>query len=107
MPFALLLSAALLEGCAGAVNDAARPKTDAFCVEALAHVSQCDPRFPDRTVLCAYGASGQCAPYLNAEQAQCMHDAPCEVVRAALDRRDWLCGVSLAPSMTPVVHPSP
>jgi hypothetical protein len=79
------------------INEATRPKVDAYCASALAHVKECDPRFPDRTALCSYaGEEGQCQPYINATQSQCLRESSCEAVRAALDKRDWLCGLSLA-----------
>jgi hypothetical protein len=82
------------------VDEATRPKQDAYCVAALARASQCDPRFPDRTQLCAFTNDEECAPYLNAEQVRCIRAAPCDAVRAAVERGDWLCGVSLAGSPT-------
>jgi hypothetical protein len=89
----------ILGGCNNlpneAVCEATRPSHDKQCVDALAHVRECDPRFPDRTELCSFSSGGDCAPYINAEQGQCLRESTCDAVRAALDRGDWLCGVSL------------
>jgi hypothetical protein len=90
----MLLSCALA-GCNQVMNEAARPSHDKSCMDALAHVTGCDGRFPDRTELCGYSAGGSCQPYINAEQGQCLSQSPCDTVRAALDQGDWLCGVSL------------
>jgi hypothetical protein len=79
-----------------AIDQATRPKVDAYCASALAHVKECDPRFPDRIALCSYAGDGECQPYINATQSQCLRESSCEAVRAALDKRDWLCGLSLA-----------
>ncbi len=78
-----------------AIHQATRPSVDAACASGLAHVRECDPRFPDRVALCAY-SEGECAPYINASQSECLREASCEEVRGALERRGWLCGVSLA-----------
>jgi hypothetical protein len=95
----------VLAGCNNLPNEAlyraTRPTVDAYCASALAHVKECDPRFPDRMALCRYAAEGECAPYINAAQSQCLRESSCEAVRAALDRRDWLCGLSLA---VPIAH---
>jgi hypothetical protein len=94
-----VLLACILGGCNNLPNevlyDATRPSRAKQCVDALSHVSECDVRFPDRAELCSYSAGGDCAPYINAEQVQCLRQSTCDAVRAALDRRDWLCGVSL------------
>jgi hypothetical protein len=63
------------------------------CVVALAHVKDCDARFREPQQLCK-PASG-CPAYLNADQEACLRAASCEMVRAAIDRRDWLCGMSM------------
>jgi hypothetical protein len=93
----------VLAGCNNlsneALNRATRPTVDAYCASALAHAKECDPRFPDRLVLCRYARGGDCAPYINAAQSQCLRESSCESVRAALDKGDWLCGVSLAPAI--------
>jgi hypothetical protein len=89
------LAVIVLAGCNQVINEATRPADDARCLAALDHVRQCDARFPDRTALCAYSGSGECAPYINPAQSQCLTQATCEAVRSALDRRDWLCGVPL------------
>jgi hypothetical protein len=88
----------LLAGCLPneVLHQATRPTVDAYCASALAHARECDPRFPDRFALCSYGGDGECAPSINAEQSQCLRESSCEAVRAALDKRDWLCGLSLA-----------
>jgi hypothetical protein len=75
---------------------ATRRSADPACLAALTHARECDARFPDRAILCSYSAQGDCAPYINAEQSLCIRAATCEVVQAAVDRRDWLCGVALA-----------
>jgi hypothetical protein len=88
-----------IDGCDPVVREGldvmTRPTADAQCLAALGHVRECDARFPDRAVLCSYSAAGDCAPYINPAQAQCLHEATCEAVRSALDRGDWLCGVPL------------
>jgi hypothetical protein len=76
---------------------ATRPKADAQCLAALGHVRECDARFPDRAILCTYSASGDCAPYINASQTQCLRETTCEAVRGALDQGDWLCGFRMPP----------
>jgi hypothetical protein len=96
----VLLAALIVAGCNGVTNEvlyrATRPSADQACLAALAHAKDCDARFPDRIILCSYSAQGDCAPYINAEQSRCLREATCEAVRAAVDRRDWLCGVALA-----------
>jgi hypothetical protein len=82
-----------------ALYRATRPTVDPSCASALQHARECDPRFPDRVVLCTYAAEGECAPYINAAQSQCLRESSCEAVRAALDRREWLCGLPLAASI--------
>lgn len=92
-----VLLACILGGCNTLPNplyEATRPSHDRQCLDALAHVKECDPRFPDRTELCSYSA-GDCQPYINAEQGQCLRQSACDAVRGALDRGDWLCGVSV------------
>jgi hypothetical protein len=79
-----------------ALYRATRPTVDPYCASALQHARECDPRFPDRVVLCTYAAEGECAPYINAAQSQCLRESSCEAVRAALDGREWLCGLSLS-----------
>jgi hypothetical protein len=95
-----LVVASLLAGCNNLPNEvlyqATRPSADATCLAALAHAKACDARFPDRDVLCSYSSQGDCAPYINAAQTQCLRESTCDDVRAAMDRRDWLCGVPLA-----------
>ena len=100
MPYIVVVAGLALASCnnlaSEALNQGTRPTVDAYCVSALAHVKDCDARFPDRSVLCGYAERGECAPYINAAQSQCLHESSCEAVRAALDKRDWLCGVPLA-----------
>jgi hypothetical protein len=94
-----VLLAFVLGGCNNVPNEAlyeaTRPSHDKQCVDALGHVRECDARFPDRTELCRFSSGGDGAPYINAEQGQCLRESACEAVRAALDRADWLCGLSL------------
>jgi hypothetical protein len=85
----------ILGGCHELLNEATQPSHDRKCVDALAHVTESDARLPDRTELCSYTAGRSCQPYINAEQGQCLRQSTCDAVRAALDRGDWLCGVSL------------
>jgi hypothetical protein len=89
----------VLAGCNNIPNEAiyraTRLTADPYCKAALEHALECDPRFPDRVDLCSYAAEGECAPYINAAQSQCLRESSCEAVRAALDRRDWLCGLPL------------
>jgi hypothetical protein len=96
---AAVLGACILCGCNRlpdeAIYRATRPSRDKQCVDALAHDRECDPRFPDHTELCSFSAGGSCQPYINAEQSQCLRQSTCDAVRAALDRGDWLCGVSV------------
>lgn len=91
--------ACILAGCDGVARDViyktTRPTVDADCAAALNHLRECDPRFPDRVVLCSYGSEGDCAPFINPGQTQCLHESSCEAARAALDQRGWLCGLSL------------
>jgi hypothetical protein len=93
----------VIAGCNNLPNEAlyraTRPTVDPYCKAALDHAGECDPRFPDRITLCTYSAGGECAPYINAAQSQCIRESSCEAVRAALDRRDWLCGLQLTPPM--------
>jgi hypothetical protein len=93
----IVLLACVLGGCNvpnEALYLATRRSHERQCVDALAHVRECDGRFPDRSELCRYSSGGDCAPYINAEQDQCLRQSTCDAVRAALDRQDWLCGVS-------------
>jgi hypothetical protein len=94
-----VLWACILLGCNNLPNEAlyqaTRPSRDKQCLDALAHAKECDPRFPDRSELCAYSSGGDCQPYLNPEQGQCLRQSTCDSVRAALDHGDWLCGLSL------------
>jgi hypothetical protein len=76
------------------VQEATARREDPQCVAALKHLQQCDARWPVRTILCEYTAGGECAPYVNPSQSECLRAATCEEVRAALDRRGWLCGLS-------------
>jgi hypothetical protein len=92
----VIVAAVVLTGCAAALNEATAPTADKQCVAAFEHVRQCDARFPDRATLCEYSGSGECAPYVNGAQSQCLRESTCDAVRAALDRKDWLCGVPLA-----------
>jgi hypothetical protein len=96
----LLFAATMLASCfrvpEEAIYRATRPSADERCVSALAHVKACDARFPDRAALCDYSADGECAPYINAAQTECLQASTCDAVHAAMDRRDWLCGVPLA-----------
>jgi hypothetical protein len=92
----IIIAVVALAGCASVLNEVSRPTVDSQCVAALEHVRHCDARFPDRAILCEYSGSGQCGPYINAAQGQCLADSSCDAVRAALDRRDWLCGVQLS-----------
>jgi hypothetical protein len=93
----------VLGGCNNIPNEAlyraTRPSADPTCKAALEHAKECDPRFPDRIVLCSYSAEGECAPYINAAQSQCLRESSCEAVHAALDKRDWLCGLQLTAPM--------
>jgi hypothetical protein len=90
-----MLLACTLGGCNEVMTDATRPSHDKGCMDALAHLAECDARVPDRTELCSYSSCGSCQPYLNPEQDQCLRQSPCDTVRAALDQGDWLCGMSL------------
>jgi hypothetical protein len=94
-----IASAFNLAGCdgvaRGVIQEATSPKEDALCTEAFAHLRECDARFPERSALCTF-SDGECAPYVNAEQSRCLHEASCEAVRTAVDARSWLCGLSLA-----------
>jgi hypothetical protein len=92
----VIIAAVTLTGCVPILNEATSPTADKECVAAVEHVRQCDARFPDRPTLCEYSGSGECAPYINAGQSQCLRESTCDAVRAALDRRDWLCGVPLS-----------
>jgi hypothetical protein len=92
----LIIAAVTLTGCVPLLNEATQPTAGKQCVAALEHVRQCDARFPDRATLCEYSGSGECAPYINAAQTQCLRESTCDAVRAALDRRDWLCGLPLS-----------
>jgi hypothetical protein len=92
-----VLLGCIFGGCNGFLNDATRPSVDGWCADALAHVRACDARFPDRIELCSYSSMGDCPPYINGEQVQCLRRSTCDAVRTALDTGDWLCGVSLHP----------
>jgi hypothetical protein len=94
----VVVAGLVLAGCFPneAIRLATRPTVDAYCASALAHLKECDPRFPDRIALCDYGGGGECAPSINAEQSQCLRESSCEAVHTALEKRDWLCGLSLA-----------
>ena len=87
-----LIAVFLLAACNHLPNEVAyqatRPRVDAYCASALAHLKECDPRFPDRLALCGYGQGGECAPYLNAAQSQCLRESTCEAVHAARSFRD-------------------
>jgi hypothetical protein len=87
------------------LNDATRPTADSDCIAAFAHVRQCDARLPDREPLCSYSAGGECAPFVNAQQVECLRESKCDAVRAALDAQSWLCGVSLKPGLATPERP--
>jgi hypothetical protein len=97
MRFTIIVVCAVV-GCNEVANSAARPTADPECVVALDHIKRCDERFADHAILCEYSSWGECAPYINAAQSQCLRASACEAVRTAIDKRDWLCGVPLSAS---------
>jgi hypothetical protein len=96
-----ILAAATLAACHPILNETTRPTNDTHCRAALEYAHRCDARFPDRSVLCEYSSWGECAPYINPAQSQCLRESSCDAVRSALDRKDWLCGVPLSAGTDP------